>query len=377
MGFGGSLGPPKRMGDHMWRDTRLLDLLGIEHPILQAPMAGSATPEMAAAVGAMGGLGSLGCSQGDPELVRGYAKAMRTLTNAPFNLNFFVTPPQAALTDAEYLRLRNDMAPIYAQNDLGEFPPKPAAAPASFTQDTVDLLLELRPPIVSFHFGLPEPRAIAALKAAGIVLLASATNLAEARLIDQAGIDAVIAQGWEAGGHRGSFQPGGPGDGVGLMALVPQMVDAVTIPVVAAGGIADGRGIVAALALGAAGVQIGTAFLRGPESAAPDAHKTAIANTPAEATMFTNAASGRAARGMGTDYARTMAGIAGPYPPFPTMYALSRPILDKNKVTDPQKASFYLFGQSASLARAEPARETMNRLLNETANILRKMGTAP
>jgi nitronate monooxygenase len=360
----------------MWRDTRLLDLLGIDHPILQAPMAGSATPEMAAAVGAMGGLGSLGCSQGDPELVRGYAKAMRALTNAPFNLNFFVTPPQTALTDDEYARLRDAMAPFYNQSGLGPVPPNPAAPPASFTSDTVDLLLDLRPPVVSFHFGLPEPQAIAALKAAGIVLLASATNVAEARQIRNAGIDAVIAQGWEAGGHRGSFMPGGPGDGVGLMSLVPQIADAVDIPVIAAGGIADARGIVAALALGAAGVQIGTAFLRSPESAAPEAHKAAIAETPAEATMFTNAASGRAARGMTSDYARYMADIPGPYPPFPSMYALSRPLIDHHKTTTPGKASFYLFGQSASLARAEPAREIMQRLLDDTAKLFQSIGPA-
>lgn len=358
----------------MWQDTRLLDLLGIEHPIIQAPMAGSATPEMAAAVGAMGGLGSLGCSYGDPDLVTRYAGEMRALTNAPFNLNFFVTAPAPALAPDDFAKLHHTLAPLYAKAGLGPVPLNPAPAPASFTDETLSLLLDLRPPVVSFHFGLPEAEALQALKDAGIKLLASATTVAEARKIAEAGLDAVIAQGWEAGGHRGSFTPGGVGDGVGTMALVPQVVDAVDIPVIAAGGIADGRGIVAALALGAAGVQLGTAFLRGPESAAPERHKQAIAETPAEDTGFTNAGSGRAARGMTSAYARIMAHHDGPLAPFPTMYALSRPLLDHYKATDPRQASFYLFGQAAHYARAEPARDTMQRLLSETAAAMAKLG---
>ncbi len=358
----------------MWSDKRILDLFGIEHPIIQAPMAGSATPELAAAVGAAGGLGSLGCSYGDEMLVREYATQIRNLTNAAFNLNFFVYDAAPALADDAYEALKSRMSSSFPDFQKTGFPENPGAVSASFTEETLALLLELRPPVVSFHFGTPSPSAIQALKDNGTRLLASATTVAEAVALETVGIDAIIAQGWEAGGHRGSFQPGGPGDGVGLMSLVPQIVDAVDVPVIAAGGIADGRGIAAALALGASGVQIGTAFLRCPEASTTSAHRHAIASTSAENTMFTNAVSGRFARGMASAYARIMADIPGPYPTFPAMYDLSRPIVDAARETEPDKASFHLFGQSAALARVEPARDVVARLVNETRSVLSKPG---
>ena len=358
----------------MWPDTRLTDLFGIEHPIIQAPMAGSATPEMAAEVCAAGGLGSLGCKWGAADEVRGFSDAMRTKTNAPFNLNFFVTPAEPAMSDADFSRFRSAAQPIFDTLDAGPVPDNPGPYPAGFPDDILNLVLDLRPPVVSFHFGLPAQPAINALKKAGIILLASATTVSEARQIEAAGLHAVIAQSFEAGGHRGSFSPGAPDAGIGLMSLLPQIVDAVSLPVVAAGGIADGRGITAALALGAAGVQIGTAFLRSPEASTTEEHRNAIATTPAENTVFTAAVSGRAARGMATDYARAMAQIQAPFPAFGAMYKISNPVVEKHKRDAPEKASLYLFGQSAPLVRAEPARAIMERLIAETQAIRAKLG---
>ena len=358
----------------MWPDTRLTELLGIDHPIIQAPMAGSSTPDMAAAVCAAGGLGSLGCKWGDADQVRGFSDAMRARTNLPFNLNFFVTPAEPAMSDADFAGFRTAAQPVFDALDAGPVPDKPGPFRAGFDDDMLALVLDLRPPVVSFHFGLPTPDAIAALKDAGITLLASATTVAEARQIEAAGLHAVIAQSYEAGGHRGSFAPGGPDAGIGLMSLLPQIVDAVTIPVIAAGGIADGRGIAAALALGAAGVQIGTAFLRSPEASTSDQHRAAIASTQAEGTVFTAAVSGRAARGMATDYARAMNALDTPFPPFGAMYEISEPVMDKHRIDAPDKASFYLFGQSAPLTRAEPTSAIMERLITETRATLTKLG---
>jgi len=233
----------------MWPRTDFLELLGITHPVIQAPMAGFAPPALAAAVCNAGGLGSIGCAGIPPATVRDQITALRQATNRPYNLNFFVhshprLDPEAAA------RMRTRLAPYFDEFGLGPVP-EPTEPFPPFDEERLELVLELRPQVVSFHFGLPDATAVRRVKEAGCIILSSATTVAEARSLEANGADVIIAQGFDAGGHRGSFS-GSPGAGlVGTMALVPQIVDAVRLPVIAAGGIADGRGLAAAFALGA------------------------------------------------------------------------------------------------------------------------------
>jgi nitronate monooxygenase len=359
----------------MWPDRRLCDLLRIEHPIIQAPMAGSATPELAAAVANAGGLGSLGCANMAAEEVREATGRVRARTNRPFNLNFFVHPPPAT-APAVAARTIELLRPYYAA--IGAPPPATLPdLPGGFEASTLDLLLDLRPPVVSFHFGVPDTAAIAALKAADIVLLGSATTVAEARRLEAAGIDAVIAQGYEAGGHRGSHRPTRAADGIGLMALVPQIADAIELPIIAAGGIGDGRGIAAALALGAAGVQLGTAFLSCPEADTNAVRRAAIAAATDEDTMVTEAVSGRAARGRRSRYAEAMARSSEALPDFPQLYALTMPLVAAHKDDPDGEVGFHLYGQAAALNRELPAADLVARLVAETAAVLKRLAHPP
>lgn len=356
----------------MWSDRRLCDLFGIEHPLIQAPMTGTCTPALASAVSNAGGLGSLGCANKSAETIRRQVGEIRAGSNRSFNLNFFVT--EAPATDPDVLRrTRERLQPWYDRLGLGEPPFElPDYAPG-FDDARLELALELRPDVVSFHFGHPDRRAVGALKAQGIRLVSSATNVQEARALEAAGMDAIIAQGWEAGGHRGSHVPTAPADGVGTMALVPQVVDAVSVPVIAAGGIGDGRGIAAALALGACGVQMGTAFLNCPEAATEPERRARLRRATDCDTLVTDAVSGRAARAARSRYAEEMESIRQPLPSFLQMYALSGPIL---KATDDEDASFHLQGQAAALAKELGASELVDLLVGETRNVLERLTTA-
>ena len=214
--------------------TAVTELLGIEHPVLQAPMASVATPELAAAVSAAGGLGGLGSAMLPVDELRRQTATVRAATDRPFQLNFFCHQPPAVDPDAARAA-RTQVAPLYDQLGLGE-PPEPSTPQISFDEERLEALLELAPQVVSFHFGLPEAGALAACRDAGMTVLASATTVSEALDLEAAGADAVIAQGAEAGGHRGSFLVDGDDGPVGTLALVPQVVDAVSVPVIAAGG---------------------------------------------------------------------------------------------------------------------------------------------
>ena len=246
----------------MEKQAALTGLLGTELPIIQAPMIGASTPELAAAVSNAGGLGSLGTAMLNAEELREAAETLRGLTNQSFNLNFFVHR-EPDLADYDANRMRTALMPYFSEMGLGEVPDPAAPAPA-FNEETLEALLDIRPKVASFHFGLPAPETVERLKEAGIAVIASATTAAEARALETGGADAIIAQGHEAGGHRGTFLDHVDLGTVGTMALVPQVVDAVTVPVIAAGGIGDARGIAAAFMLGAAGVQLGTAYLACP-----------------------------------------------------------------------------------------------------------------
>lgn len=354
----------------MWPRRDLLDLFGIEHPILQAPMAGDATPELAAAVSNAGGLGGLGCSGYAPDELRQQAGAIRAQTNRPFNLNFFAhaaPQPNAEADAATAARL----APFYAERGLGTPPAQAGGATRFFGPEQLAAVLQLRPAVVSFHFGLPAQDAVAAIKAAGCRVISSATTVREAKSLEAQGADAIIAQGWEAGGHRGSFEPSADDAGVGTLALVPQIVDAVNLPVIAAGGIADGRGIAAAFMLGASGVQMGTAFLACPESAADAVYRRVLASAGDEDTRLSRAFSGRPARTKRNRYVAAMAGETT-LPDFPTMYAYSGPLMESSEKAGDEDFLFLLYGQAAALSRALPATELMGVLVKEATALLRR-----
>lgn len=303
-----------------WPDRRLLDLLGIELPILQAPMAGPNFAALAAAVTAAGGLGALPCAMLTPADIEREWSAIRARTAGPVNLNFFAhepAPPDAA-ADAAW---RTRLAPHYRACGLDPASPWPGGGRAPFDETSCALVERLRPAVVSFHFGLPAPALLARVRASGARILATATSVAEARWLAARGCDAVIAQGAEAGGHRGTFLTAdatlAAASQVGTFALLPQVVDAVDVPVIAAGGIADGRGIAAAFALGAAAVQIGTAYLYCPEAQLAAAHRAALAQARDDGTVLTNVFSGRPARGLVNHAIRELGPLAAEVPAFP------------------------------------------------------------
>ena len=345
----------------MWPRNDFVELLGIAHPIVQAPMSGFTTPVLAAAVCNAGGLGSLGCATLPATAIREQVAAVRQATNRPFNINFFVhTSPVAAAEAIE--RVRAGLAPYFSGLDLGPVP-EPAEPFAPFSDERLDLVLELRPRVVSFHFGLPSAAAVHRIKDAGSVIMSSATTVAEARALAANGADVVIAQGFEAGGHRGSFSDS-PGTGmVGTMALVPQIVDAVNIPVIAAGGIADGRGIAAAFALGASGVQLGTAFLGCPETAVPPLYRAQLRSATDDATELTRAFTGRPARALRNRFVADMADaeVLG----FPLQASVVAPLWQAADETARAQLAPFWAGQAAALTREAPAAEVVDKLVAE------------
>jgi nitronate monooxygenase len=353
----------------MRSNRRLCDLIGIEHPVIQAPMAGSATPELAAAVSNAGGLGSLGCAGMSLSQLEAMVNRLRTLTNRPVNLNFFAHPAPTA-TQADVARVRERLRPYYEELSLSPPMTLPDCKPG-FDETTLQLILELRPHVISFHFGLPGPSMVSSLKNDGIIILSTATTVAEAEFLSSSGADAIIAQGYEAGGHRGSHQPREPWDGVGLMSLLPQVADAVEQPVIAAGGIADGRGIAAAFALGASGVQMGTAFLSCPEAGTDQARRDMLRTAKDMDTMMTDAFSGRAARAVRTRYALEMIKHREPLLEFPLLYGFTDPLGEAK--AGRQDFGFHLYGQSAALSREVPAAELVRQLVAETEREITKL----
>jgi nitronate monooxygenase len=349
----------------MWRDRRLIDLLGLEHPIIQAPMAGSTTPAMAAAVANAGGLGSIGAATATLDEWRKTVTEAKRLTNRALNVNFFVHEPPTPPEPAQEMRMAVRLEPYYA--DLGLEVPAPSVPFHPFSTAALNALVDLRPRVASFHFGLPAASAVKALKDAGIRVLSSATTPSEAMKLEAMGADAVIAQGWEAGGHRGTFAAPFAEGQIGTMALVPQMVDAVKIPVIAAGGIADGRGIAAALMLGAAGVQIGTAFLTCTESAAHPLHREALleAGRPSQVTSVFG---GRPARALVNRYMTEMAD-AEPLP-FPMQFSLVTPLARAAVQAGSTDFLPMWAGQAHGLNRSLPAAELMQRLVTEATQRL-------
>ena len=349
----------------MWPRSDVAELLGVTHPIIQAPMSGFTTPQLVAAVSNAGALGSLGSATLTADALRDQVAQIRQATNRPFNLNFFVHPAPAQDPDAAE-RIRQRIARYFAELGLGMVP-NPSEPFLPFDQERLELIRELRPRVVSFHFGLPSSKATQEVKASGCVFSAL-HNCAEAQQLEAGGADAIIAQGVEAGGYRGTFTKS-PGAGtIGTLALVPQIVDAVRVPVLAAGGISDGRGIAAAFALGASGVQMGTAFLGCPEATVLPVYRAALRAATEEATVITRAFTGRPARALRCRLVDNLPDMDAL--DFPLQASLLAPLW---RVPDDSARRAFMpmwAGQAVRLLRELPAGELVEKIVAEAQTIL-------
>ena len=338
----------------MWPDRRLQDLFKIEFPIVLAPMAGVMDADLVIAVAEGGGLGSLPCAMLSVEKAREQVNIIRQRVAAPVNVNFFCHTPVEADAGREATWKRR-LAPYYQELGLDPAAPVNAANRAPFDAAMCELVEELKPEVVSFHFGLPDPALLGRVKAAGAVVMSSATTVKEAIWLEENGVDVVIAQGAEAGGHRGMFLTDNIAEQPGTFALVPQVVDAVKVPVIAAGGIADGRGIAAAFALGAAGVQIGSAYLRCPESKVGAAARLALAQAHDDSTVITNVMTGRPARGVANRLMREVGPISPDAPAFPHAATALAPLKAAAEKLGRVDFTNLWAGQAVRLGREMPA----------------------
>ena len=338
----------------------LQQLLRIELPIVQAPMAGVQGSALAVAVSNAGGLGSLPCAMLGADALRKELTAIRSQTDRPFNVNFFchVPPQPGAAQDAAW---RDALAPFFTELGLDpQVPPGPGRQP--FDAAAAALLEEFRPPVVSFHFGLPAPELLARVRGWGAKVLSSATTVEEALWLEQRGVDAIIAQGLDAGGHRGMFLSDRLEGQLGTFALVRQVVQAVKTPVIAAGGIADAQGVAAALALGAAGVQVGTAYLLCPEATTTPLHRQSLRSDAARVTAVTNVFTGRPARGIVNRVIRELGPISAAAPAFPLAAARIGALRAKSESLGSSDFSPLWAGQNTSGCREVPAAELTRQL---------------
>ena len=336
-------------------------VLGIERPIIQAPMAGVQGSALAIAVSNAGGLGSLPCALLGLDALRSELDALKAHARGPYNVNFFChTPP--APDAAREAAWRAALAPYYQEYgiDAAAIPAGPGRAP--FSQDAADVLEGFKPAVVSFHFGLPAPELLQRVKSWGAKILASATTVEEARWLEARGVDAIIAQGIEAGGHRGIFLSEDLSTQVGTFALLPQVVHAVKIPVIAAGGIADAPGVAAAMVLGAAGVQIGTAYLLCPEATTSAVHRAALKSEAARHTAVTNVFTGRPARGIVNRIIREQGPVSAATPAFPLATAALTPLRAKAEAQGRGDFSPLWSGQNASGCKEIPAAQLTREL---------------
>jgi nitronate monooxygenase len=353
------------------RPTAFTGRVGIEHPLVLAPMAGGpSTPALCAAVSEAGGLGSYGAAYLPPEKLREEIRAIRRLTSRPFAVNLFVDEGVPA-DDRTVSAARQPLERFRAELHLPAAAPAPASPAPTSLSAVFPVLLEERVPIFSFTFGIPRREMLEACRGAGVATMGTATTVAEARALQDAGVDFICAQGAEAGGHRGTFDRNADPPLIGTMALLPQVVDAVRAPVVAAGGIMDGRGFAAALALGASAVSLGTAFLRCPEAGTSAPYRAALREARDDATVITRAFSGRAARGLANRFTREMAGA--PLAPYPVQNALTRELRTAAAQRGDSGLLSLWAGQAAALGREMPAGELVAHVLREADAILARL----
>jgi nitronate monooxygenase len=361
-----------------WPNRQLIDLLKIEHPIILAPMAAFGSIELAAGVSKAGGLASIGAARA-PLLAGEKIQQLRKRTTHPININFFChTSPQ--IDAARQQRWRDRLTPYYRELGLDAPSGDAQAVAPPFDAAACAVVEATRPEVVSFHLGLPHPSLVERVKAVGCIVMASATTVDEALWLEQHGADVIIAQGYEAGGHRGIFLASDLNEEVtlqpGTMALVPQVVDAVRLPVVAAGGIADARGIAAAFALGAAGVQLGTAYLLCPEALTPPLHREAIRHASTNPTVITKVFSGRPARAIANRLTRETASAARDVPDFPLAPSALIPLQSESERRGSSEFSGHLCGQAAALAKEMPAEALTRELAMRTLAHFRHLASA-
>jgi nitronate monooxygenase len=358
-----------------WPDARVLELFGIDLPIVQAPMAGSNGAELVIAVSEAGGLGSLPCAMLSAEQMRAELATIRARTSRPINVNFFchVDAPVDEAREAAWRR----RAEVHYQK-LGVDPQAPVNAPkrAPFDDAACGIVEEFRPEVVSFHFGLPSEALVTRVRKTGAKIISSATTVEEARWLEANGCDAIIAQGVEAGGHRATFLAEGTHAmerQVGTMALVPQIADAVKVPVIASGGIGDGRGIAAAFALGASAVQLGTAYLLCPEAKTSKVHRAALQHTTEADSVLTNAFSGKPARGIVNRWVREVGALTSEAPAFPRAGNALAPLRAAAEAKGSGDFSPLWSGQAARFAREIPAGELTKTLAAQALERLRSL----
>jgi nitronate monooxygenase len=356
----------------MFPATPLTKLTGVGYPILLAPMAGASTPELAAAVSNAGGLGAFAAGILSPDAIHAGIARLRQLTSKPFSVNLFILAPLNP-DPRQVARALELLAPI--RDELGLPPGEPLAKYSEDNQAQFEAVLEERPALASFTFGILAEAQVAALQGRGILVMGTATTVAEAKAWDAVGADLICAQGSEAGAHRGTFLGDPESSLVGTMALVPQMADAVRVPVIAARGIMDGRGIGASLILGAAGAQMGTAFLSCPESGIPAAWQEALMGARDDQTRVSRIYSGRHARGLVNEFMRKLTPFSGELPPYPIQNALTSPIRQAaGKQNRPEYLSLWA-GQAVSMSRGLSAPELFAALVQETRAALNLAST--
>ncbi len=354
-----------------WPATRLTEILGIRYPVVQAPMAATATaPELVAAVSNSGGLGSIGAAAMEPDRLRDAIATVRALTDRPFAVNLFAPHERTEPSRDVVAGVDAVLAPFRREIGLPEPERTGRIVPPYRFEELLEIVAEERVPVFSFTFGIPP---LDLVRETAIVM-GTATSAREAAALEAAGAQVIVAQGGDAGGHRGTFIGTFEESLVGTLALVPQVVDAVSIPVVAAGGIADGRGIAASLALGADGAQLGTAFLVCPESGAPDVYRRAVLAAPETATAITRAQSGRPARAIRTPISEQLEAAAIELAPYPAQGQLLRDLRAAGAELFREDLLFLLAGQASGLTRELPAAALVQTLVSETEEAIRRLG---